>query len=314
MIESKIATKAPRKAPRIAGGFGSTPQKKRIKRDTLIALLFIAPAFVALLIMRILPAISAFIESLNRTNVFTLEKTFVGFENYIELFNNPEFINTIRVTLLFTLIVNPVQIFIEILLAILFTRKFPLNGVLRSIVIFPIAVPPAVSAVVWSAIYRPDGLANAILDGAGIPEQEWIISPSQSLISIVILLSWIGCGYWMLFLIAGINDIPDEIYEAAKIDGAGFIRQTWSITFPLLRRPLVFVLVADTVSNFLIFAPVAILTNGGPEGSTSLLMFDIFTRAYSYGDVGKAAAAVFILIILMLIAVVGQFALLRNKD
>jgi ABC-type sugar transport system permease subunit len=295
-------------------GSGGPPKKKKIKSDTLIALAFIAPAFLALLIMRILPAIFAFVESLNKTNVFTLERKFVGLRNYIQLFDNPEFVNTIKVTLLFTLIVNPVQIFIAILLAILFTRRFPLSGIFRSLVIFPIAVPPAVSAVVWSAIYRPDGLANAILKGAGLPEQEWIISSSQSLMSIIILLSWIGCGYWMLFLIAGINDIPDEIYEASKLDGAGFIRQTWSVTLPLLRRPLAFVLVADTVSNFLIFAPVAILTNGGPEGSTSLLMFDIFTRAYSYGDVGKAAAAVFILIIFMLIAVIGQFAMLRSKD
>lgn len=299
---------------RFAGRASAQPRKRKINLDLLTALIFISPALIALLVMRILPAISAFVESLNKTNVFTLEKKFVGLDNYIELFANPEFVNTIKVTLLFTLIVNPVQIFIAILLAILFTRKFPLNGILRSLVIFPIAVPPAVSAVVWSAIYRPDGLANAILKGAGIPEQEWIISPSQSLISIVILLSWIGCGYWMLFLIAGINDIGDEIYEAARIDGAGFLRQTWSITLPLLRRPLAFVLVADTVSNFLIFAPVAILTNGGPEGSTSLLMFDIFTRAYNYGDVGKAAAAVFILILLMLVAVVGQFAMLRSKD
>lgn len=299
---------------RAAGRASASPRKRKVSRDALIALLFVSPAFVALLVMRILPAISAFFESLNKTNVFTLEKKFVGLDNYIELFGNPEFINTIKVTLLFTLVVNPVQIFISILLAILFTRTFPLSGILRSLVIFPIAVPPAVSAVVWSAIYRPDGLANAIFKAAGIPEQEWIISPSQSLISIVILLSWIGCGYWMLFLIAGINDIGDEIYEAAKIDGAGFLRQTISITLPLLRRPLAFVLVADTVSNFLIFAPVAILTNGGPEGSTSLLMFDIFTRAYNYGDVGKAAAAVFILILLMLVAVLGQFAMLRNKD
>ena len=299
---------------RTAGRAGLPAKRKNLSRDTFTALMFLAPALVALSVMRIFPAISAFVESLNRTNVFTLEKKFVGLDNYLELFQNPEFVNTIKVTLLFTLVVNPVQILIAIMLAILFTRRFPLRGILRSLVIFPIAVPPAVSAVVWSAIYRPDGLANAIFKSAGIPEQEWIISPNQSLMSIVILLSWIGCGYWMLFLIAGINDIGDEIYEAARIDGAGFLRQTWSITLPLLKRPLAFVLVADTVSNFLIFAPVAILTNGGPQGSTSLLMFDIFTRAYNYGDVGKAAAAVFILIVLMLIAVVGQFAMLRNKD
>lgn len=278
------------------------------------AFLFLLPALLALVVMRLVPAGFSLVESFNKTNVFTGARTFVGLDNYVGLFANEEFLNTLRVTLLFALIVNPVQILIATLLAILFTRKFPLRGVLRSLIIFPIAVPPAVSAVVWSAIYRPDGLANAIAKQAGFAPQEWLTSSNLSLVSIVILLSWIGCGYWMLFLIAGINDIPDEIYEAARIDGAGFLRQTFNITLPMMRRPLTFVFVADTVSNFLIFAPVAILTNGGPDGSTSLLMFDIFTRAYSFGDVGKASAAVFILILIMLGAVSAQFALLKGKD
>ncbi len=300
-------------SPLILGGVRGSGSRAR-NSNLFIALLFLAPALVSLVAMRLLPAGVSLISSLNETNVFTLEQTFVGAQNYIDLINNAEFLNTVNVTLVFSLIINPLQIFISTLLALLFTRKFPLRGLLRSLVIFPVAVPPAVSAVVWSAIYRPDGLANALLRGAGLPEQEWLTSSNLSLFSVMILLSWIGCGYWMLFLIAGINDIPEEIYEAAKIDGAGFFRQTISITLPLLRRPLTFVLVADTVSNFLVFAPVSILTNGGPEGSTSLLMYDIFTRAYSYGDTGKASAAVFILVVLMLMAVSMQFILLRSKD
>ncbi len=309
-----IQLSKPANSLRKSGGVSSLHKKKSANNHVGAAFLFLLPAFIALFVMRLLPAAYSFYESLNKTNVFTNQKTFVGLTNYIELFQNPEFLNTIKVTLLFTLLVNPIQIVTATALAILFTRKFTLRGLLRSFIIFPIAVPPAVSAVVWSAIYRPDGLANAVLRSLGIPTQEWIISSHQSLISVIILLSWIGCGYWMLFLIAGINDIPSEVYEASTIDGAGFIRQTISVTLPLLKRTLTFVLVADTVSNFLIFAPVSILTNGGPDGSTSLLMFDIFTRAYSFGDVGKSSAAVFILVILMLIAVVGQFGLLRNKE
>jgi multiple sugar transport system permease protein len=298
----------------LPGGVSAPPGFFRRSSNARWALLFLLPAIIALVLMRLVPAVFSLIESLNRTNVFTAEKKFVGFDNYIELFQNPEFLNTIKVTLLFAAIVNPVQIFIATVLAILFTRRFPLRGILRSLVIFPVAVPPAVSAVVWSAIYRPDGLANSFAESLGLPEQEWLTSTELSLISVIIVLSWIGCGYWMLFIIAGINDIPDEIYEAARIDGAGFVRQTFDITLPLIRRPLTFVLVADTVSNFLIFAPVAILTNGGPEGSTSLIMFDIFTRAYSFGDIGKASAAVFILVLIMLVAVSAQFALLKGKD
>lgn len=296
------------------GGVGGFGRKAKKTNNLFVALLFLAPALASLIALRIVPAGVSLASSFNKTDVFTLEQSFVGMQNYVDLLANPEFLNTLNVTLVFSLLINPLQIAVATLLALLFTRKFPLRGLFRSLVIFPVAVPPAVSAVVWSAIYRPDGLANALLKQFGLSEQEWITSSNLSLFSVMILLSWIGCGYWMLFLIAGINDIPSEIYEASKIDGAGFLRQTFSITLPLLKRPLTFVLVADTVSNFLVFAPVSILTNGGPEGSTSLLMFDIFTRAYSYGDTGKASAAVFVLVVIMLFAVTMQFTLLRSRD
>ena len=276
--------------------------------------LFLAPALLALIGMRLIPAVQAFVESLLKTNVFNGDKTFVGFDNYISLADNPDFQNTLMVTLLFTLIVNPLQVVSALALSLLFVRKFPFSRLLRSLVIFPVAVPPAVSAVMWSAMYRPDGLLNSIFTSIGIPTQGFILDEKQALMSIIVMLSWIGVGYWMLFLLAGINDIPDEIYEAAKLDGAGYLRTTFSVTLPLLSRPLSFVLVATTISNFLVFAPVLILTKGGPNGSTSLLMHDIFIRAYSFGDIGRANAAVFILIGLMVVAVSLQFFLLRRGN
>ena len=276
--------------------------------------LFLAPALLALIGMRLVPAVQAFVESLLKTNVFSGDKTFVGFDNYISLADNPDFQNTLMVTLLFTLIVNPLQVVSALALSLLFVRKFPFSRLLRSLVIFPVAVPPAVSAVMWSAMYRPDGLLNSIFTSIGIPTQGFILDEKQALMSIIVMLSWIGVGYWMLFLLAGINDIPEEIYEAAKLDGAGYLRTTFSVTLPLLSRPLSFVLVATTISNFLVFAPVLILTKGGPNGSTSLLMHDIFIRAYSFGDIGRVNAAVFILIGLMVVAVSLQFFLLRRGN
>jgi ABC-type sugar transport system permease subunit len=285
------------------------------KKELLPALgLFLGPALLALLGMRLIPAIQALVESLFKTNVFNGDKAFVGLDNYVSLFDNPDFQNTIVVTLVFTLVVNPFQVISALALSLLFVRKFPFSRLLRSLVIFPVAVPPAVSAVMWSAMYRPDGLLNSIFESIGLPTQGFILDEQQALMSIIVMLSWIGVGYWMLFLIAGINDIPDEIYEAAKLDGAGYLRTTVSVTLPMLSRPLSFVLVAATISNFLVFAPVLILTKGGPNGSTSLLMHDIFIRAYSFGDIGRANAAVFILIGLMAIAVSLQFFLLRRGN
>ena len=299
---------------------GATPRATRCApwytKQGPIALAFLAPALVALLVLRIIPALFAVQDSLMRTSLNTGETRFVGLGNYIDLFTNSDFQNSLRVTLIFTLIVNPLQVALALLLAVLYTRS-SLAGVKiwRGLVILPIAAPPAVSAIVWNVIYRPDdGLASSLLQVLGIPPQGFLTDPKQALGSIIILLSWIGVGYWMLFLIAGINDIPKELYEAAQIDGATAVRQFFSISLPLVRRPLAFVLVADTVSNFLVFAPVQILTKGGPQGSTNLLMYDIFTRAFTLVDMGRAQAGVVVLVTLTVAIVALQFRLLRSED
>lgn len=278
-----------------------------------VAILFLVPALLALIVLRLAPAAVALVDSLSRTTLLG-GTSFVGLRNYVELFANPDFQNAIGVTLLFALIINPLQIAAAFLLAVLFTKRAAGSRFWRSMVILPIAVPPAVSAVVWSVIYRPDGLANSFLAVFGIPPQPFLTSQSQALLSIMILLSWIGVGYWMMFLIAGLNDIPASYYEAASLDGASAWRQLWSITLPLLRRPLAFVLVADTVSNFLVFAPVQILTKGGPNGSTNLLMYDLYNRAYTFGDINKAQAEVVILVIITVAIVALQFRLLKTED
>jgi len=125
--------------------------------------------------------------------------------------------------------------------------------------------------------------------------------------------SWIGMGYWMLFLISGLQAIPEVLYDAAKIDRAGPIRTFFHITIPMLRRPLLFVLVADTVANFVLFVPVQLLTQGGPQGSTTLLMFDAYRTTYGYGSRNLGAAEVVILTGIMIFFVLLQFRLLREE-
>ncbi|MCS4276644.1 MULTISPECIES: carbohydrate ABC transporter permease [Mycetocola] len=304
--------------PRAASPLPGTRRPRRrsrlVWRPTLVALAFLSPALIGLVLLRLAPAVVAFWQSLQGGGILSGGEHFVGLDNYVELFSSADFIGSLLVTLLFTVIINPVQVAIAFLLAVLYTRRAAGSGFWRSLVILPIAVPPAVSAVIWSVIYRPDGLGNAFLGMLGLPAQPFLTSPTQSLTAIMVLLSWVGVGYWMLFLIAGINDVPTELYEAASLDGASAWRQLWTITFPLVRRPLAFVLVADTVSNFLVFAPVQILTKGGPEGSTNLLMHDIFNRAYTLGDLNTAQAEVIILVLLTLAIVAVQFRLLKSED
>jgi multiple sugar transport system permease protein len=168
--------------------------------------------------------------------------------------------------------------------------------------------------VIWAVAFRPDGPLNGVLALFGIGEQRFLTSPTQALASIMLVVSWIGIGYWMMFLIAGLKEIDPTLYEAAAIDGANGWRTFWSVTLPQLRRQLTFVLVADTISNLLVFAPVQILTKGGPNGRTDLIMNDVFERAYVESDAGAAAAATVVLVVVALAIVVVQFRLLGNGE
>lgn len=218
----------PRRSSRPASGQGR------------VALLFLLPAILALAILRLIPAGVSLVDGFYRESLLRGGRTFVGLENYGDLLSNPDFQQSVLVTLLFTVIVNPFQVTLSFLLAVLYTQKAAGSRLWRSLVILPIATPPAVSAVIWSVIYRPDGLANGLLDMLGLPAQPFLTSSAQALPSIIVLLSWIGVGYWMLFLIAGINDIPAEVNEAALLDGAGWWRRLLNVTFLLsaVRWPL----------------------------------------------------------------------------
>ncbi|MFD7157479.1 carbohydrate ABC transporter permease [Kribbella sp. NPDC059898] len=284
------------------------------QRQGLIALAFLTPALVCLAVLRIVPAISAVVESFYSESLLRGGRVFTGLSNYTDLLGSKDFRQSVGVTLLFTVLVNPIQVVVSFLLAVLFTQKAAGSKLWRTLVILPIATPPAVSAVIWSVIYRPDGLGNGVLERFGLPAQPFLTSPSQVLPSLIVLLSWIGVGYWMLFLIAGIQEVPVEVREAALLDGAGPWRRMISVILPLVRRPLAFVLVADTVSNLLVFAPVQILTKGGPNGNSNLLMYDVYNRAYALGDIHVAQAEVVILVALTLAIVAGQFRLLRGDQ
>lgn len=275
----------------------------------LVAAVFLAPAIVALIVLRLWPAAVAVHNSLLAPHATTY-----SLENYFYIFGDPVFQGAVRTTLLYSVIVNPLQIAVSLALALLMNAKLPTVGIWRTLVMLPVAIPQSVSAVVWGVAYREDGPLNALLAAIGVGPQRFLTSPEQALASILVIVSWIGVGYWMTFLIAGLQDIPKTLYEAARIDGANSWQGFRYITLPQLRRPLTFVLVANTVANFLVFAPVQILTKGGPQGSTNLIMNEIYTRAFIGGDPSGASAATVVLVSLVLLIVMLQFRLMRGSD
>ena len=278
------------------------------RSNAVAAAMFLAPSVFAVVLLRLWPAALSFRESLLVPGVEGY-----SFGNYVYLFNDPVFLDSILTTFLFLVIVNPLQVSCALALALLMNSAVPGISLWRTIVVLPIAIPPSVSAVVWGVGYRPDGPINAVLQALGIEAQRFLTSPDQALASIIVIVSWVGIGYWMTFLLAGLQDIPRALYEAAAIDGADRWQRFRYVTLPLLRRPLTFVLVANTVANFLVFAPIQILTSGGPEGSTNLIMNEIFARAYTAGDISSAHAATVVLVAIVLVIVVIQFRLM-SKD
>lgn len=275
---------------------------------------FLAPALLALLVLRIIPTLAALTSSLYKAFPGGLiAPTFTGFGNYAALFADPNFNATIVRTLVFNLVINPLQIVLALVIAVLMIQRIPLVGLWRTFIFIPVTVPVVGSSIAWGAALNPQGPVNALLSGIGGQPQPFFTSPGQALACIILVASWIGIGYWMLFLIAGLQAIPEELYEAARLDRAGPIRMFFRITLPLLRRQLLFVLVADTVANFVLFAPIQMLTAGGPQNSTTLLMFDAYRTTFGYGSRNLGAAEVTILTIIMLVIVVVQFRLLRDE-
>ena len=256
--------------------------------------------------------VTAVAQSLQHLSLSQGSTTFAGVDNYLFLLGDPNFHSVLLVTLVFNLILNPAIVVVSTAFALLLSQRIPWVGLWRSLVFVPAAVPGVVVTLIWSTALQPDGLVNAILTAIGLPPQPFLTSANQALFSIGIMVAWGALGYWMIFIIAGLKDIPESLYEAAMLDGAGWWRRLFSITLPLLKRPMSFVLIACTVGSFLVFAPVQILTKGGPNGSTNLVMYDIYTNVYQIGDLGVGQAEVVVLMIILAVIVAIQFRLLRE--
>ena len=272
---------------------------------------FIAPAFLGLFIFRFIPIGlsgfgSVFSENLRGDMVF------VGLKNYAELMEDPSFWNTMRVTLIFNLIINPFQICCALALAMLVRRPSKFIDVFRLGFIMPMTVSIALTSIIWSILLDPTlGPVNGILRWAGFQSQPFFRSEHQALETLMLVATWKGAGYWMIFLLSGLLAIPKEIDDSALIDGATGIRKFISITLPLMKRPLAFVLVADTAANFLLFAPVYIITNGGPNGATQLLMFEAYQAAFAFINHGRSMAISTIILIVVLVIAMFELRLFK---
>jgi ABC-type sugar transport system permease subunit len=280
------------------------PKPRRTKRWTrtaLFGLLFVAPAAVYLIIFQLVPVIYGLV--LSFTSYSPLSRNlpkFVGPSNYLALFSSPDFGKALLVTGQYVLAVLPATVVIALVLALLVNRPFRGVGFFRSAFFIPNIVSLTAVSFVWLWMYSQNGLFNEIFSTLGLPNQSWLLHQDTALTAAAVMRIWKALGSNMVLLLAGLQTIPRELYEAGRVDGAGRWTLFRYITLPGLRPMLVYVVAMDIIYLAQSFAEIYVLTQGGPLGSTTTVNYLIYTQAFQYNQLGTASAMAFVLFALII--------------
>ena len=268
----------------------------------------LAPALIFILIFKIYPIISVSVGSFFRDGEFT-------FRTYEILFSDKTFWNSLWTTLKMNVVMIPLQIVVSLILALLVNNTVKGIGTFRSIYYLPVTMAISVASVTWSLMMNVNnGVFNSLLSMVGIPNQGFFTDANQALWCIVLMATWKGCGMWMMYLLAGLKGVDTSIYESAHLDGAGYFLTLRKITLPLISRTMLFVLVANTTANMLLFAPSKLITEGGPQNSTNVLMYEVYKSAFRNGNMARAGAITTILLVIVMITVIAQFSMMNSNQ
>ncbi|MFQ5398566.1 MAG: carbohydrate ABC transporter permease [Anaerolineae bacterium] len=272
--------------------------------------LYLLPTLIILTIFVFIPIFTSFKLSLIRIAPFGSQSINVGFGNYTRLFNDPEYLNSLKVSLLFTLGTVPVGISIAVIMAIALSYPLKhLSWLHRLLIFIPIVISSAVTGVLFRWIYHPVvGYINYALSLVGINGPNWLSSKDWALVAVTLAVVWRQLGFNVIIALAGIQNIDSTFYEAAKVDGANLWHRIRHITLPLLSPTLFFLLIINVINSLQVFGEINILTEGGPGGATNTLLYSIYYDAFVGTPFrGYASAQAYLLFLLILIMSFFQF-------
>ncbi len=268
-------------------------------RETMVAFLFLLPSLIGFIAFFLVPAVRGFWISLTDWDLLT-EPEWVGLDNYRKLISDREFRNSLWVTLKYVLWNIPLQTALAVVIAVMMDRLTK-SMVVRALLIVPWLMPNVIVAMLWLWLMDPGlGLINSVWEGMGFEGWGFLGNIDQAIPSIAVINIWRHVGYTALLIFAGLQTIPQSLYEAASIDGATELRSFWHVTIPLLRPVLAFVLITSLIGSFQIFDTVAVTTGGGPINATEVINMLIFERAFERFDMGYAttvANALFVMLV-----------------
>jgi len=289
-------------------------EKRVVFRSSWLPYLLVAPQIAVTVVFFFWPAVQAVYWSFLVQDAFGLATEFVWFQNYRELFTSSHYLDSFRITAIFSVLVAVSGLVIALLLAVMADRV--LRGALayKTMLIWPYAVAPAIAGILWAFIFAPSvGIATYYLKQHGV-DWNWVVHGDQAMLLIVVASTWKQISYNFLFFLAGLQSIPKSLIEAAAIDGATPSRRFWSIVFPLLSPTTFFLLVINIVYAFFgTFGVVDATTQGGPAGSTQILVYKVYNDGVKAGDLGGSAAQSVVLMIIVVALTVIQFRFVERK-
>lgn len=287
-------------------------------KENLQTLTLLSPWIIALAVFWIYPLLYAAYISMTEYKTLTNTAEFIGFGNYIAVFNDAVFWKALQNTAIFTFGTVPVTTTIAIILAAILNNKLVrFKEFFKASFFLPTVTSLVVISLIFTNLYARDGYINSILAMIGMPypEKGWLLDTSTSLLSIMIMDVWISIGYYMVLFLAGMQTISEDLYDSAKLSGATEFQQFFHITLPLIRPTLLFVLVINTIKSFQIFIEIFVMTKGGPLDSTTTLVYLVFINAFEKTDMmGYASAIAFILFFILLAFSFLQIKLLKIRN
>jgi multiple sugar transport system permease protein len=269
--------------------------------------LFLTPSLLLLIIFFVIPVLAAFFMSFTDFDIYSIANLkyarFVGLKNYLNLFSDPLFWKSLLNTLYFLVVAGPLTIFVALISAIFLNSKLVrFKSLLRLSYFAPVVATLVAVSVVWRYIYDPRfGLLNYALSFVGVHARDWLSDPVWAMPAIILFAVWKNFGYTMMIFLAGLQTIPNTLYEAAEVDGAGTLQKFWKITVPMLAPTTLFVTVVTLIGYLQLFAEPFIMTGGGPMNSTLSIVLLMYREGFRYWKMGYATAIAFVLAGIILI-------------
>ena len=272
------------------------------------ALGFATPALAGLAVFTVVPVVLSIVMSFFDWPTFG-EKTFIGIDNYIRLFtSSPDFWPALRNTAVFTILYVPLNVVLSLVLAMALGPRIRGRGALRVLFFIPVVTPMVANVLVWKMLLQPQGLFNGVSETwFGMTLPNFLADPQWAMIMVVVMSVWQGVGYNMLIFSAALEQLPESVVEAARIDGASGLRMQLSVVIPMISPAIFFATIMTMITALQVFVQPQLLTGGGPGNATQPLVQFIYNQGFKFQELGLAAAGAWILFALIIVITALQF-------